>query len=420
MGINSLLGVFVPHGNQEKFLFVTGLEQSQVDAPLAKRLQFLPKGSPSVHLDALRGFAAFGVLLTHWRDAFFADFPPIRQHNALVAGAYAFAELGHQWVIIFFVLSGYLVGGSVLRSVGSGKWAWREYLLRRLTRLYIVLLPALLIGGALDWSGSHLANAGAIYSGRSGMYSLTFDVHSRLTAPVFAANGLFLQGMALRGFGGKVPTFGSNGPLWSLSNEFWYYLAFPLAVLLLAKGRSLWLRIICGLGLALWAIFVSSDILLLGIPWLMGSFIGYLPAVPLRRPWTRRLVIAAVSAALGGALVLGRYSDHTGLTDMLIGVVATALVWITVHCATAPLPLVYVKLANRAARSSYTLYLTHLPFLVFLKASLQLPRAVPNWHACLVSAGLLAVTLLYSQLVYELFEKNTDGLRNWIERHAIH
>lgn len=28
---------------------------------------------------------------------------------------------------------------------------------------------------------------------------------------------------------GDVPIFGSNGPLWSLANEFWYYVLFSLA-----------------------------------------------------------------------------------------------------------------------------------------------------------------------------------------------
>jgi len=98
----------------------------------------LPKGSPSVHLDALRGFAALSVLLNHWRDALFVDYPRLAHHNPLTAVAYLVAGLGHQWVIVFFVLSGYLVGGSVLRSVSAGRWSWRSYLLARLTRLSLM------------------------------------------------------------------------------------------------------------------------------------------------------------------------------------------------------------------------------------------------------------------------------------------
>src|ERR1039458_8382680 len=92
----------------------------------------------------------------------------------------------------FFVLSGYLVGGSVLRSVRTGSWSWRAYLLGRLSRLYVVLLPALLLGGALDWLGMHMAGTEAVYSGNSGMHALVINVHDVLTWPILAANGLFL------------------------------------------------------------------------------------------------------------------------------------------------------------------------------------------------------------------------------------
>src|SRR5579871_6819595 len=109
----------------------------------------VPASSPSVHLDALRGFAALSVLLNHWRGAFFADYSSLAHQNPLMAAAYVASGLGHQWVIVFFVMSGYLVGGSVIRSVTEGRWSWSSYLLARLTRLYVVLLPALLLGGAL-------------------------------------------------------------------------------------------------------------------------------------------------------------------------------------------------------------------------------------------------------------------------------
>ena len=89
------------------------------------------------------------------------------------------------------------------------------------------------------------------------------------------------------------------------------------------------------------------------------------------------------------------------------------------HCATAPLPVSYVHLARRAAHSSYTLYPVHLPMLIFLKASLHLPRAYPGWHVYLVGAAVLAAVLFYAQLVYEVFEKNTDRVRRWIRTMSL-
>jgi len=90
------------------------------------------------------------------------------------------------------------------------------------------------------------------------------------------------------------------------------------------------------------------------------------------------------------------------------------LLWVILHCATAPVLPVYRRAAHRFAHSSYTLYLVHLPMLIFLKAVLHVPRTTPSGHAFLVGAGIMTAILLYAQLVYEFFEKKTDRVRNWI------
>ena len=134
--------------------------------------------------------------------------------------AYLATGLGHQWVIVFFVMSGYLVGGSVLRSVNARRWSWRSYLMARLTRLYIVLLPALMLGGVIDWVGMHIPGAEAIYSGRSGIHAVPMNVYTTLNLPALLGNLLFLQTIVLPGMGGRpVPLFGSNGPLWELEKR---------------------------------------------------------------------------------------------------------------------------------------------------------------------------------------------------------
>jgi peptidoglycan/LPS O-acetylase OafA/YrhL len=385
----------------------------------ARQFGELPVGSPSVHLDALRGFAAFSVLLNHWRDAFFVDYRVLPHRSFLTAIAYLAASLGHQWVIVFFVMSGYLVGGSVLRSVHTGKWSWRSYLLARMTRLYVVLVPALFLGGAIDWIGMHMAGAEAIYSGLSGMHALTLNVHSTLTWPNLFGNFLFLQTAAFpAAIGHGISTFGTNGPLWSLCNEFWYYIAFPVAVVLFARHKRPWMRFICLLSLIAWSWFVGREIALLGIPWLMGVLVGYLPELRVRGRAMRAIAVAASLLLLGAGLIFDKLLGSVA-GDIGLGAVVALLVWVTLHCAKSPLPSAYVRVARRAARSSYTLYLVHLPLLVFLKATLHLPRALPGWHALLVSIGVMAVLLLYAQVVYQIFERNTDLLRKWLKPYVL-
>jgi len=376
-----------------------------------------PQASPSIHLDALRGFAAFSVLLSHWRDAFFLDYSELGHYCPLLSAFYFLTSLGHQWVIVFFVMSGYLVGGSVLRSVNSGRWSWRSYLFTRFLRLYVVLLPALLPGGAIDWAGMHIAGTDFVYNGQSGMHEVASNVNSTLTLPTLAANAVFLQTISLPGMAGKrISTFGTNGPLWSLSNEFWFNLATnsnPSAGMAAMMPRAA-----CALGLLIWVWFVRADIAVLGIPWLMGAAIAYLPSFPSSRQWARGLAIAAAVALLWCGLAVGRWRC-TLTTSLLLSLTVVFFIWVTLHCAKSPLPPLYVKVAQRSARSSYTLYLVHLPALCFLKATLQLPRTAPNWQMAMVSLGVLAGILVYAQLFYELFEKNTDKIRNWIKPYVM-
>jgi peptidoglycan/LPS O-acetylase OafA/YrhL len=370
--------------------------------------------SPSVHLDALRAFAAFCVVLNHLRDAVFVDYEALARHNPLTSAVYLASSLGRQSVMVFFVLSGYLVGGSVLRSVRSWSWSWKAYLLARLSRLYIVLLPALLLGGALDWLGMRIPGAESVYSGNSGMHALAFNVHRVFTWRMLAANVLFLPTIRLPGMSPYlVLPFGSNGALWSLGYEFSYYMGFPLLVFLLARGQSSKTRVLSCLGLLVWGWLAGIDIVLLGLTWLAGASIYFLPAFPARTRWTRGLAMFLAFALFAAGLVESKLLGSIP-SDLVLGLAVTALIWVTLYCATVPLPAFYVRIVRRAAHSSYTLYLVHFPMLIFLKASLHLPRAYPGWHALLVAAVVLAVIVLYAQLIYELFEKNTDRVRHWL------
>jgi peptidoglycan/LPS O-acetylase OafA/YrhL len=373
---------------------------------------FAPKGSASVHLDALRGIAAFAVMMSHSRGWFLEGHSVTAGADRLLSTIGELLDLGHQWVIVFFVLSGYLVGGSVMRSIREHRWSWRSYLLVRLTRLYTVYLPALAIGGLLDWIGMR-------YYGHTEAGGLI--LHDTLTWRGLAGNIAFLQSVILPGASVKaVPSLGSNGPLWSLSNEFWYYLAFPFLAITISRVFSWRWRLVSVLVLLAWGWFVGIFIIVFSLPWLMGVVIPYLPAFPRFPSWIR---VAVIGIGLGffavGMFVCGSHPEHKLLMDMLLGAVVVFLIWILLHCAAFPVPAWYAWLSNRAARSSYTLYLFHLPFLTFLAVVFRIPAAFDSMSLLFVNLAKFAAVLIYVQLAYELFEKNTDRLRNWLKPHVI-
>ncbi len=165
----------------------------------------------SAHLDWIRGLAAAAVMLSHVRGLFFLDYPELSRKSPALSALYALTGLGHQAVMVFFVLSGFFISTSVVFALRERRWSWRAYLINRVSRLELVLLPALLLGALWDQIGLRLPSGFALY--HSGLYKFYLpSVALRSTVSGFFGNLFFLQSI-------RFQVFGSNGPLWSLTTS---------------------------------------------------------------------------------------------------------------------------------------------------------------------------------------------------------
>lgn len=88
-------------------------------------------------LDALRFIAAFMVVLSHSRNTFFPAFGdlPVEQHNVFTMAFTMFCRMGHEAVVIFFVLSGFLVGGRGIERIKTGTMNVGSYAIDRFSRI---------------------------------------------------------------------------------------------------------------------------------------------------------------------------------------------------------------------------------------------------------------------------------------------
>jgi len=100
----------------------------------------------SDRLDLVRGVAALVVLWGHVRGLLFLSGHELVHPWLATRALYFVTSLGYQAVMIFFVLSGFLISGSAIKACQEKRWSWRWYLTNRFTRLYVVLLPALVLG----------------------------------------------------------------------------------------------------------------------------------------------------------------------------------------------------------------------------------------------------------------------------------
>jgi peptidoglycan/LPS O-acetylase OafA/YrhL len=362
----------------------------------------------STWLDCFRWLAAFAVCLAHVRAGVMMDYSATMSPGWLAKAVYWLPGFAHSAVMVFFVLSGYLVGGEIRRGLQRGDFSWRVYASRRLARLYAGYLAALLLGALWDRIGLNFFNAQHLYSLTENFITvITYPISGRIDAATLAGNLVFCQDIL-------VPPFGSNGPLWSLANEAWYYALVPLA-LWPCFGSGATRGRILSLGLLVaGAWFVRGNILLyLGI-WLLG-----LAPHLLRRPLFRRPWLPAAAFVL--VLTMARLHLLPQLTqwghDLLVaGTFVLLLNSLEFHSRPAPGP---AALHREMAAFSYTIYLGHWPLALLVIAVLQQEFGVGyRMPFSATAAGLLVLLLAfvyaYCWAVSLITERQTSRIRGWL------
>jgi len=341
----------------------------------------------SVGLDLVRGLAAILVLVDHWRNLFFVHFHALGAHRWFFAVPYVLTAAGHQAVVIFFVLSGFLIGGTIRHAFVRGQWSWASYLTHRLVRLWVVLLPGLMLCLLWDKLGGTVGTN---------------------TAITFIGNMFFLQGVV-------VPAFGSDGPLWSLANEFWYYVLFPLGLVAVLPATRPRTRLITAALFLLLCLWFRTTLLPLFPIWLLGATVLILP-----RPRISSGMRWLAAAAYVPILYLCTYLQtiFSAAADCILAAATAAFIWTLLSASqAAPAASARVRFSRGLARFSYTLYVVHLPLLTLIAGLLiRQQRWQPTSAHIAAALGILGVTLAYAYAIASLTEFHTGAVRNWVEQ----
>lgn len=359
--------------------------------------------------DLIRGLAALVVFLEHARNLFFVDYSQLPSHRLLFAIPYLVTGAGHQAVVVFFVLSGFFISGAVFRSLERGHWSWADYLTRRLVRLWVVLIPALLLCCFWDHLGGRLDPA--LYSGKVANHIVNEDVRQYLTPSIFLGNLFFVHTIL-------VPVFGSNGPLWSLAFEFWCYILFPLGLFTIRPGTSRSQRLLFAVLFLAVARFVRGAVLGSFPVWLIGTVLFFMPPLRLSTSLGRRIrIFAAVIYAAIFFLLSGARSIPRIWSDYILAVFSFAFLWILLSASHRAEPRSPAVMACRGlARFSYTLYTVHTPMLIFCVALvLGNTRWAPTPAHVLTALGIWAIVLAFTYGLASLTEFRTDFIRTRLE-----
>jgi peptidoglycan/LPS O-acetylase OafA/YrhL len=368
-------------------------------------------------LDLFRWVAALSVVFAHAQNRLLIpimDLPKWQRTTTFYAFAFA-AGFAHQAVMIFFVLSGYLVGGGLWREAKKTKSIdLPKYLVKRVSRLCIVLYPAFLLIALLNGIGIvafHATATGAYPAG---------TVHSMGPAGL-VCNAAFLN-TAL------CANYGADGALWSLFNEFWYYLVWPL-LLLGALGTIYWKRAL----LFAMAAFILTILSLLEAPggsligpymliWLLGVGVAWMPR-PLVRSyaWSAALFIAGLFLVRAFVRRTSGELHPIGIfwVDLLVSGLFANLLITMKHKYDLRSPI--GKDWNYAlAAFSFSLYCIHVPVLNLCAAAMEYygtagKRLVPDhpWKWAFIF-GCITLSCITAFLFSRVTEAHTAALRVWL------
>jgi len=209
----------------------------------------------SLYLDLVRFTAALCVMVGHLN---------------LIMGIYPLpASFGHNAVVVFFVLSGYVIAF----VTDTKEKTPRDYWSSRLSRIYSVALPAVLLTPLLDLLGEAVA---------PGVYVRGVTTHDywavRIAASLAFVNELWLV---------SIMPF-SNSPYWSLCYEMSYYTLYAVHCFTSGRCRILWLTLL--------SLLIGPKILLMFPTWLLGVAIYRSHALAgCREGWAWALLIGSLA-----------------------------------------------------------------------------------------------------------------------------
>lgn len=333
-------------------------------------------------LDLARGFAANIVVFGHLNAVLGLGFP-----------AFPYGGVG---VVLFFLMSGFLITLSVMTRIGKGGPAFSDFIADRIGRICTPFIPALVIIAVLGyfflpvpWGSPGLNHGIAAFFGN--LFFLN-------DYPVLQLLSNFIDVSSF-----YVRSYKSAEPFWTVAVEFWIYIFVGVVVFVLLRREKVkkwvWLISAISVPVVLWNSFAGGGGGL-AVVWMMGAIFAIL--------WVtlagQELIVIRRAGGLllcsGFLMLLGRIGKH-GFdpyeiqSSIFMGMMLFGL---TMWMAERHNLRVFGLLSRGLASYSYSLYLTHNSvFVIFLYAYGNISRlGVLVAYAC-AHAVALAVYFFFER-----------------------
>ncbi|WP_157309532.1 acyltransferase family protein [Chitinophaga tropicalis] len=358
-------------------------------------------------LDGLRGIAAFYVMAGHARWLLWEGFNEGYLKNGHLYSSVdklcmyflSLFKWGHEFVLFFFVLSGFVIHLGYAKKLTADpevKISIKEYLYKRIKRIYPPFLFAIFLTALLDFIGSKYGFS--IYSGDTPYSSINKQIgNTSHSISTLFGNILFL-------FPEYVPRFGTNGPTWSLKFEWWFYILYIPFLFMSRKNIYLSTGLVVLLFVVsffpgIWPVAILQTIFSSMLCWWFGVLIAEVVAGRLKIP-----LLYLTGAFLVGFVGLFLFKSRLDIADLRTAFFFSALLSFFLWYNNKEYSLRLLERLKPLGDFSYTLYIIHFPILVFLSGIIlkinnnYLPR-----HSWYVFAGMV-VCIVIAYLCYFLVE----------------
>lgn len=327
----------------------------------------------SLQLESLRGLSAIVVLFSHAFQAFIA--PQDVTFYSVVR------LLGQSAVMMFFILSGFLIGHSIQKNFQQNHtFSIRKYARQRFRRI----LPPFIF--ALFWMLLLYGLAPYFFATQSHSFEVIPALMVR-TAYDFSLFELVGSVFFINEF--LTPTLSANAPLWSLSYEVWFYVLAGL----IALWQSTFARVGFVITLLILSLLNLQFLVYFGV-WLLAFTFSF-DQVSSRVDVYSLKIVQWIFAIF--ALCIAMYDAYQFFIIDQIKTYQANLFTIFNACIGVVFAIFLLQLYQKqrsfkpvwvsSARFSYTLYITHFPILLFIMG------VFPQSYLRSISTSMLAVIL---------------------------
>ena len=301
----------------------------------------------SLTLDIIRIFAVQIVVVGHLLGAVeIGDKMPYIQNTG---------------VVIFFVLSGLIISYTLFYKSQSKAYSFKIFFIDRFSRIYMGLLPSLLVILIID---SCILYLNPEYYTFQDAFNLKTFFGNLFMLQDYNEIGYYLNQYIPLSY--KITSFGSGRPLWTLSIEWWLYLFFGLVYFFYRK-RFFWkyfpLLVLFSI-VPIWH-FIYGNILT--VYWFLGVLITLL-VFKNKQNFSSFFLLSLSSMFFFAAIINLFILEHTAYSPKYVIYLAGSLFFLLLYQQHSKIDMneKIMHIIKYIASYSFTLYLIHYSIIVFI------------------------------------------------------